>query len=70
MSQSRLLAYKDLKDFGLRYSRSHVYRLMRAGTFPKPIHLSEGAIAWLKEEIEAWIQERIDASRNQPHQGN
>ena len=31
--------------------------------FPKPIKIGPRAIAWIEEEIDAWIDERIRASR-------
>ncbi|OUR63487.1 hypothetical protein A9Q79_10310 [Methylophaga sp. 42_25_T18] len=44
-------------------SRSAIYREAAAGTFPKPIKLSERSSGWLESEIEQWIDERIAASR-------
>lgn len=47
---------------------SSMYEKISAGTFPKPIRLGgEGTrcTGWIESEVEAWIQERIEASRNQ-----
>ncbi|WP_299198026.1 AlpA family transcriptional regulator [uncultured Amphritea sp.] len=41
-------------------SRSSIYRLMEAGTFPDSIQLSARSIAWVEEEVQNWIQQRID----------
>lgn len=42
--------------------RSTVYRLLKAGKFPKPVKiLGEHTSAWLESEIEAWQKTRIDA---------
>ena len=38
------------------------YKLIQEGLFPKPIKFGRSS-RWLKSEIEAWIQERIQASR-------
>jgi len=35
----RLLTQKDLKAKGLRYSRQHVAKRVRGGTFPRPFQL-------------------------------
>lgn len=43
------------------YSGMHIDRLEKAGKFPKRIRLGENAVGWLADEIEAWIQERVDA---------
>jgi len=40
-------------------SRSSVYRLMNAGTFPASIQLSAKSIAWVEEEVQNWIEQRI-----------
>ena len=44
-------------------SRSHSHTLAREGKFPKPIKIGPRASAWLESEINAWIAERIEASR-------
>lgn len=44
-------------------SRSQVHRLVDELNFPRPIRLSKRAVAWVEGEIEAWLQERIAATR-------
>lgn len=38
------------------------YKLIQDGEFPKPIKLGRSS-RWLKSEVEAWMQARIDESR-------
>ncbi|CNG10177.1 helix-turn-helix transcriptional regulator [Yersinia similis] len=38
------------------------YKLISDGTFPKPIKLGRSS-RWLQSEVEAWLQERINLSR-------
>lgn len=38
------------------------YKLIKDGTFPKPIKLGRSS-RWLKSEVETWLQERINHSR-------
>jgi prophage regulatory protein len=38
-----------------------VWRLERAGKFPKRIHLGANSVGWLSGEIDAWIEERASA---------
>jgi len=45
-------------------SRSSVYRLITQGSFPKQIKLSERSSGWIKSEIEQWLADRIEMSRN------
>ncbi len=49
-------------------SRSMAYDLMSKEDFPKPISLGARAVGWLESEIDAWIAERVKASRCQPSQ--
>jgi len=44
-------------------SRSSIYLKISKGIFPKPIHLGERSIGWLESEIVAWIEQRIEVSR-------
>lgn len=46
-------------------SRSSLYRLIAEGRFPASIRLSEKSVAWLASEVDAWIAERVAASRSQ-----
>ncbi|WP_343611084.1 AlpA family transcriptional regulator [Novosphingobium sp.] len=36
-------------------SRSSIYRMMNAGTFPKPLRLGAQAVGWIEGEIRDWI---------------
>ncbi len=38
-----------------RLSRSTLYRLMKAGEFPKPRKASKRRVLWLTSDVEAWI---------------
>jgi prophage regulatory protein len=45
-------------------SRSTIYARIAAGTFPSSIDLGGGrAVGWVAAEIDAWIEERINESR-------
>ncbi len=44
-------------------SRSTLKVLMREGSFPLPIRLGARAVGWIEAEVEAWMRERIAASR-------
>lgn len=45
-------------------SASSIYRGAANGTFPLPIKIGERSSGWLMSECEQWLQERIEASRN------
>lgn len=44
-------------------SRSTIYNLMKAGTFPKSFHLSPRTVGWLESDIDDYIQARIAESQ-------
>lgn len=45
-------------------SRSTIYHKIKIGDFPPQINLGPRAVGWLSNEVEGWIQERIDESRS------
>ena len=41
-------------------SRTTIWRMTRAGKFPKPVPITGGfAVGWVEDEIEEWIKARI-----------
>lgn len=46
--------------------RSSIYRDVKAGTFPAPIRVTPGAVAWVSDEIDRWVAGRIAAARSEP----
>ena len=56
----RLVSMADLKsDKGIDYSRPHLYRLIKAGKFPKPLKIGDNRIGFVEAEIEAWLKAKI-----------
>ena len=39
-------------------SRSAIWRLERAGDFPRHIRLSPNAVAWVEDEVVCWIRQK------------
>lgn len=66
----RVLRYEDLKERGLGFSRPHLWRLMKAGQFPRPIKVAGGAAnGWIEEEVDQHIRDRMaerDAALGKP----
>jgi prophage regulatory protein len=56
-----MLAFHDLADRGVRFSRMHVDRLERLGKFPKRVKIGANSVAWIESEIDAWVDEKIAA---------
>lgn len=51
-----------LKRTGI--SRATVYRLINKKAFPLPVKISEKSIAFVESEINDWIENLINSSRN------
>ena len=55
---ARLIRLSEVqKRVGL--GRSTIYRWMSEERFPKPYQLGGHAVAWLEQEIDEWIAQRI-----------
>lgn len=63
----KLVTKKELRTiFGVPYSFAHIARLEAAGQFPQRVRLGACRVAWVSDEVEAWIDERI-ALRGSAH---
>jgi prophage regulatory protein len=52
-------------------SKSSLYALIRANSFPAPIRLGSRTVAWVRSEIQQWAAERVLKSRSTTlHPGN
>lgn len=47
------------------YSRAHLYRLERAGLFPRRVKLGPNRVGWVKDEVARWVASKIDARPTQ-----
>jgi len=58
----KVLRIKDvIETTGL--SRSSIYELQSKKQFPRSVKLCRGAVGWLASEIQGWIAERAETSR-------
>lgn len=55
----RLISPAGLREKGIVFSKSQLYRLMKAGRFPKTIQVGLKRVAWVEAEIDEWIKERV-----------
>ncbi|MET0264751.1 MAG: AlpA family phage regulatory protein [Duganella sp.] len=63
---SGLRVSKKLVAIHCGLSRATIYNAIKVGNFPQPIKVSGRASAWFKQEVEAWIEQRIADSRRNP----
>ena len=55
----KLLRFDDVQErTGL--SRSTIWRLEHRGGFPKRIQVSVNVVAWLEDDVVAWIRARVE----------
>jgi prophage regulatory protein len=59
----RILRRRDVEKL-VGLGRSSIYAMMDNGTFPQAIKLGPRAVGWVEEEIEAWIEEKIETRDN------
>lgn len=62
MNKHAILPRKEVEQL-TSMSRTSIYRMMDKGQFPKPIRLSPNRVGWISEDIDNWLQQRIDESR-------
>jgi prophage regulatory protein len=58
---ARLIPYEALKAKCIMYSKPHLWRLEKAGKFPKRVPVGASRYGYVEAEVDAWIGARIDA---------
>jgi len=46
-------------------ANSTLYRLMKDGTFPQSVQIGPRSVAWVEDEVDQWIQQRIESAHQQ-----
>jgi prophage regulatory protein len=57
-SNMKLLDFEDLPRKGIRFSSVHLWRLIRAGDFPKPVKIGNRN-HWVEAEIDDFIAAKL-----------
>jgi prophage regulatory protein len=55
-----LLTRHDLKALGINVSNSSLLRWEAAARFPRRIRMAGTTVAWLKSEVDAWLEARAE----------
>jgi len=58
---TRLITVDQIQQL-IPLSVSTIYRMMRAGTFPRSVRLGPNRVAWRYEEVMLWIAERDETA--------
>ena len=54
----KLLDYDALADKGIKFSDTHIWRLIRDGDFPKPVKIGNRN-HWVETEIDQYIEAKL-----------
>jgi prophage regulatory protein len=57
----RLIPYEALAPKCITYSKPHLWRLEKAGKFPKRVPIGAGRYGYVEAEIDAYIEAKIAA---------
>lgn len=61
-SQSVLIRLPEVKEI-TALPTSTIYAMIQKDEFPKQVNLGARSVAWLKDEVLAWVKQKIDNSR-------
>lgn len=61
-NRPRLMSVSETED-NAELSRTTIFSMARDGKFPQPVKLTERRWAFVRSEVEAWVDEKI-AARN------
>ena len=56
---TRIITQKELAN-RVPYSPVQIWRLEKAGTFPRRVTLGPNRVGWVEAEVEEWLRERLD----------
>jgi predicted DNA-binding transcriptional regulator AlpA len=54
---TKFVRFRELPEYGVRYSRSHLTSLIKAGKFPPPIKMGDAhsaGICWAEADLHAY----------------
>ena len=55
----RVYRFRDLKNAGVPFTRKHITHLEKLGTFPMHFYIGENSVAWVADEVDGWVEDRI-----------
>ncbi len=60
MAERIVLSRDDLVELGIRVSNVSLLRWEAAGRFPRRIRMAGTRVAWIKAEVDAWLEARAE----------
>ena len=62
----RTYRFRDLKAAGVPFTRKHVTTLEGRGEFPQHFNITDFSVAWVADEVDAWVLSKVRARRVVP----
>ena len=59
-----LLSRSDLKALGINVSNSSLLRWEQLGRFPRRVRMAGTTVAWLKSEVDSWLEARAEERKH------
>lgn len=59
----RVYRYRELKPAGVPFTRKHISHLEKAGQFPSHFNLTPFSVAWVADEVDQWVDEKVRSRR-------
>jgi prophage regulatory protein len=56
---TKIISQKELAT-RVPYSTVQIWRLEKAGNFPRRIKLGPNRVGWVEDEVEAWLRQRME----------
>jgi prophage regulatory protein len=55
----KLISRDGLREKGVRFHPKHLDKLVKAGKFPRPVKIGQNKNAWIEDEVDSYIADRI-----------
>jgi prophage regulatory protein len=56
---TKIISQKELA-IRVPYSPVQIWRLEKAGKFPRRLKLGPNRVGWVEDEVEAWLRQRME----------
>jgi prophage regulatory protein len=64
----RFLSYAELEPKGIKYSKPHLWRLIKEKRFPAPIKGLSVENCWAEDQVDQYIADRVAAATKLEHE--
>jgi prophage regulatory protein len=65
----RIYRFHQLRGAGVPFTRKHVRTLEKVDQFPRHVNFGVSTVAWIADEVDEWVEERVRDRRQLPRRG-